>query len=176
MPIWPFKRSRASTEAAQLLTAVQAASRNPALFGEGRVPDTLEGRFEVITLHGALALMRLRAEPGAAPLAQDFTDQLFRHFDAGLREAGVGDLTVPKKMRVLASSFYGRLNAYSEALAAKDQPAVTAALERNALGAEGHPFAGSLARYAVRAAGVQAAAPVEALFVAEGWPALEARP
>lgn len=174
MPIWPFKRSRASIDAERLLSAVQAASRRPAMFGDGRIPDTLEGRFEALTLNGALALIRIRAEPGAGPLAQDFTDMLFRHFDAGLREAGVGDLTVPKKMRVLASSFFGRLNAYSEALTAKDEAAVAEALERNVLGADGHPFAASLARHALSTADTQSTAPLEALFDAEGWPALAA--
>jgi cytochrome b pre-mRNA-processing protein 3 len=174
MPIWPFKRSRASIDAERLLSAVQAASRRLTLFGDGRIPDTLEGRFEALTLHGALALIRIRAEPGAVPLAQDFTDMLFRHFDAGLREAGVGDLTVPKKMRVLASSFFGRLNAYSEALTAKDETAVAGALERNVLGVDGHPFATSLARHALATADTQSAAPLEALFDAEGWPALAA--
>ncbi len=172
MPIWPFKRSRASMDAERLLAAVQAASRRPALFGDGRIPDTLEGRFEAMTLNGALALIRLRAGPGAGPLAQDFTDKLFRYFDAGLREAGVGDLTVPKKMQVLASSFFGRLNAYSEALTAKNEAAVAAALARNAIDANGHLFAADLARHALRTAAAQAEAPVEALFETEGWPAL----
>src|SRR5262245_44603762 len=118
MPIWPFSRSRAAEDAAALLEAVQAASRRPAFFGPGRVADTLEGRFELMALNGALALIRLKAEPGAEPLAQDFTDLLFKSFDAGLREAAVGDLSVPKRMRRLAGDFYGRLNAYSGALEA----------------------------------------------------------
>ncbi|MEZ6021914.1 MAG: ubiquinol-cytochrome C chaperone family protein [Hyphomonadaceae bacterium] len=57
-------------------------------------------------------------------MAQAFTDTLFRFFDAGLREAGVGDLTVPKRMHKLAASFYGRLNAYVAAIEAEDRPAL----------------------------------------------------
>ena len=53
MPIWPFHRSRADEDAESLLAAVTQASRRPALFGEGRIPDTLEGRFELMTVHGA---------------------------------------------------------------------------------------------------------------------------
>ena len=96
---WPFRPSRADLDADRLLDAVTQAARRPVFFGEGRAPDTLEGRLEVMTLHAVLALIRLHAEPVAAPLAQAFADKLFRQFDAGLREAAVGDLTVPKRMR-----------------------------------------------------------------------------
>ena len=98
MPAWPFSPSRARTDADQLLHQVTTASRNAALFGEGRVPDTLDGRFEVVALHAALALVRLRQAPEAEALAQAFVDALFRHLDSGLREDGVGDLAVPKRV------------------------------------------------------------------------------
>src|SRR5262245_60256184 len=78
MPIWPFKRSKADADAARLLTAVTAASRRSDLFGEGRAPDTLEGRFEIMSLGASLALFRLRADQNLAPLSQAFTDKLFR--------------------------------------------------------------------------------------------------
>jgi cytochrome b pre-mRNA-processing protein 3 len=171
MAIWPFQPSRASQDADRLLSAVTEASRRPALFAAGRIPDTMEGRFEAMTLHGALALIRLRSDQGAAPLAQAFTDKLFRLFDAGLRETGVGDMAVAKQMRRLAASFYGRLDAYAGAITAGDNSALAHALERNALG-EGHPFAGALATYAIAAAAYQADTPIDRLFVAEGWPAL----
>jgi cytochrome b pre-mRNA-processing protein 3 len=135
------------------------------------VSDTLEGRFELMTLNAALALIRLRAEPGLAPLAQTFTDQLFRQFDAGLREEGVGDTSVPKHMRRLASDFYGRLRAYAAAIGARDEAALRDALARNALGAEADSFASVLARYALEAAARQAEAPAEALFSEADWPA-----
>src|SRR5687768_56804 len=102
MAIWPFRPSRASQDAERLLEAVTAASRRPALFAPGRIPDTLEGRFEMLSLSAALAMLRLRADAGAAPLAQSFADRLFRSIDAGLREAGVGDTAVPKRMQKLA--------------------------------------------------------------------------
>ncbi len=171
MPIWPFKRSRADTDAARLLTAVTAASRRTDLFGEGRAPDTLDGRFELMTLHASLALFRLRAEPALAPLAQAFTDKLFRQFDAGLREEGVGDTSVPKRMRSMASSFYGRLGVYTAAFGARDDAALAAAIGRNILGAETHAFAPVLAALAMAAAERQAQAPVETLLAAGGWPA-----
>jgi len=166
MPVWPFRRSRAATDAAQLVEAVQAASRRAVFFGPGRVPDTLQGRLEFLTLNAVVVLLRLRREPGAEPLAQDFTDQLFRSLDSGLRESGVGDLSVPKKMRSLAGDFYGRVGAYGDALARADTEALTAAIARNI----GPDFAGQLARYAQSAAAQQGEAPLENLFVVAGWP------
>jgi cytochrome b pre-mRNA-processing protein 3 len=130
MRIWPFRRSRVRADAQRLLEAVQAAGRRPALFGAGGAADTLKGRFEMMALSAALALIRLRAEPQAQPLAQAFTDALFRHFDAGLREHGVGDTSVPKRMHKLAGDFYGRLEAYGAAITAGDADTLAAALVR----------------------------------------------
>lgn len=125
-----------------------------------------------MTLNAILALIRLQAEAGAEPLSQAFTDQIFDQFDAGLREDGVGDTTVPKRMHKMAGDFYGRLGVYAEAITAGDAPALAAAIGRNALGADDHPFAPALAAYAIGAAAAQAEAPVEALRRTEGWPAL----
>jgi cytochrome b pre-mRNA-processing protein 3 len=171
MRIWPFRRSRAEEDAERLLAAVAAASRRPDFFGENRVPDTLEGRFELVTLNAALALIRLRAAPGAEPLAQAFADRLFRYLDAGLREAGVSDTAVPKRMHKLAGSFYGRLDAYSRAFAdiAGLEGALEGALSRNVWRVESHPFAALLAAYAADAARRQAAAPVAALWDPAFW-------
>ena len=123
-----------------------------------------------MTLHGALALIRLRAAPGAAPLAQTFTDQLFRGFNAGLREAWAGVLTVPKRMRKLAGAFHGRLEAYAAPIASADAAALAAALSRNMLGEES-AAAASLAEYALSVARGQAEMPVQALLGPKGWPA-----
>lgn len=170
MPIWPFKRSRADQDADVLLDIVSRVSRQPALFGEGRVQDTLEGRFEVIALHACLALIQLNTDPEAEPLAQNFTDKLFRHVDSGLREDGVGDLIVPKRMRKLAGSFYGRLEAYTGALALETDNDLTAALGRNVLGDETAAFAPAIAKYVRALTHVHAAAGLEALLADTGWP------
>ena len=170
MPIWPFQPSRASQDAVRLLQAVTEASRRPALFAAGRIPDTLEGRFEAMALYGSLALIRLRADEGAGPLAQTFADKLFRAFDAGLREEGVGDLSVPKRMQKLAASFYGRLEAYSTAIAAQNGASLAAALGRNVFANEAHAFASALAEHVLTVARTQAETPVNALLSARGWP------
>jgi cytochrome b pre-mRNA-processing protein 3 len=170
MAIWPFQPSRASQDAERLLAAVTEASRQPVLFAAGRIPDTLEGRFEAVALHGALAMVRLKTDEGAAPLAQSFADRLFRTFDAGLREAGVGDLAVPKRMQKLAGAYYGRLEAYGAAIEAGDRAALAAALARNVFADEAHAFAPVLADHVLDVARAQAQAPLDALFAPAGWP------
>lgn len=138
------------------------------MFGDGRIPDTLQGRFEAVTLHAGLALFRLRAEDAAADVAQTFTDKLFREFDAGLREEGVGDTSVSKRMHKLAGDFYGRAQAYSTAIDSKDRAALTAALERNIGLAPG--FATSLAGYMFATAERQASEPFSSMFEIAAWP------
>lgn len=170
MPIWPFHRSRADDDAETLLGAVTVASRRAEFFGPERVPDTFEGRFELMTLNGALALIRMQAEPGLRPLAQVFTDKLFRLFDAGLREAGTSDTAVGKRMSKLAGAFYGRLDAYGSALS--DSAALEGALARNVWRQERHAFAGPLAAYVAKAVRSQSEAPISAMFQADGWPSL----
>lgn len=169
---WPFRRSRADVDAGLLVSSVTQISRQPSFFGEGRIPDTLEGRLELMTLHGCLAMLRLGGAPEAAPLGQSFADQLFRQFDAGLREAGVGDLAVPKRMRKIAGRFYGRLSVYAAAFGSSSNAALEEAVARNffAVPLAEAPFAASLAAYARTAFETQAGAPVDALFRLDGWP------
>lgn len=150
-----------------LSTLIQIA-RQPSFYGEGRAPDTLEGRLELMTLHASVVLLRLKAEPAFAPLAQTFTDKLFRSFDAGLREAGVGDLTVPKKMRKIASEFYGRLGAYTQAVEGRDRGFLEVVLSRNGASSEG--FAPVLAAYVMASAEFQASRPASDLMRLDGWP------
>lgn len=172
MSIWSFHRSRVDVDAETLLAAVTAASRRPEFFGQGRVPDTIEGRFEMMSVNGTLALIRVEGEPDVRPLAQAFTDKFFRFFDAGLREAGVSDTAVPRRMSKMAGSFYGRLAAYGSALS--EPAALESALARNVWRLDAHPFASVLARYVATTAQVQASAPISAMFTVEGWPQLEA--
>lgn len=169
MPIWPFHRSRANEDAKALLSAVTQASRRPEFYADGRIPDTMQGRFELIAVHGVLAMLRLQSDAGARPLAQAFADGLFSSIDAGLREAGTGDTAVPKRMHRLAGDFYGRLEAYRAALA--DLAALETALARNVWRLGSHPFAAPLAQHVAEVARAQADAPISAMFTTEGWPA-----
>jgi cytochrome b pre-mRNA-processing protein 3 len=100
----------------------------------------------LVIAHAAVVVLRLRRDPVDAGLAQEFIDAFFKYLDASLREAGVGDLTVPKRMKKLAGGFYGRLKAYEEGLKAAEQ-SLEAALIRNALGKMGAGFAPALAAH-----------------------------
>lgn len=162
-----FGKSAANEAAGRILDSVAQSARNPDLFGEDGAPDTLDGRFEVLTAFAAIVLLRLRAAPEADRVAQVFTDRLFRYLDAGLREAGVGDLSVGKGMKALAGRFYGRLAVYDEAFGRPD--ALAAALSRNIWNVDAASPAPSLAaRLGALKARFDAAAP-EALEAPVNW-------
>lgn len=164
MGIWPFRASSAERTAEKVLAAVTAASRQPGWYGEGKLPDTLEGRFEAMAVNATLALIGLRETP---EVAQIFTDAVFSQFDAGLREAGVGDLTVPKRMRKLAGEFYGRLDAYGRALQGAPGELEDAIRRNMAVAA---PFAGRLAAHLRTTAAAQQDAGPEAVAHPSNWP------
>ena len=122
-------------EAAELAYGrVVEQARQPGFFIECGVPDTLDGRFELICLHAFLYLHRLKHEqPQAAPLGQRFFDTMFADFDRSLREMGTGDLSVGRQIQRMAQAFYGRVAAYEQGLAA-DDAALEPALARNLFG------------------------------------------
>jgi cytochrome b pre-mRNA-processing protein 3 len=94
--------------------AIVAAARHPVFYADWGVPDTLDGRFDMISLHAFLVLDRLKGQEQA--FRQGLVDELFADMDRSLREMGVGDLSVGKKVRKMAEVFYGRLAAYDQAL------------------------------------------------------------
>lgn len=132
--------------AVRLHAAVVARAREPVFFATFGVADTLDGRFDLVVLHACLALEALNAADPA--LAQAFVDALFTGFDEALRELGVGDIGMGKKVKKLADAFYGRLKAYGEA---GDEAAMAAALTRNLYRGEERAGTGTLARYVVAA-------------------------
>ncbi|MBO6719403.1 MAG: ubiquinol-cytochrome C chaperone [Rhizobiaceae bacterium] len=137
-----------------LYEQIVAAARQPAPYADWAVPDTPLGRFELLSLVMILVLRRLKGEPGAASdVAQDLVDTFFRDMDHSIRELGVGDVGVPKRMKKLSRMFYGRAQSYGSALDARDEGALKAALSRNVQpAAKEWPQAGELARYAQLAA------------------------
>ena len=127
-----FRRNRGPAAVDVLLTRVIDASRAPVLYTDLDVPDTLEGRYEAVILHMTLVLRRLRdLPPPADDFAQDFVDAFFKWLDMSLRDMGVGDLAVPKRMKKLVTAFYGRAKAYGNALDTQDRTALIEALGRN---------------------------------------------
>lgn len=126
-------RSRAAV-VGRLQEHVAAASRRPEFYRSLGIPDTIEGRFELLALHLVLVLRALRRLPAPAEdVAQDLVDAFFRTMDASLRETGVGDAGVPRRMKGLAQSFYGRARAYDAGLDSDDPAELADALSRNVL-------------------------------------------
>jgi hypothetical protein len=106
-----------------LYEQIVAAARQPRFYAEWGVPDTPLGRFEMLSLHMFLFLHRARAGNEAlSAIAQECVDAFFTDIDHSLRELGIGDMGVPKRMKKLARMFYGRAQSYTEALEANDRP------------------------------------------------------
>ena len=109
-----------------------AQSRSPEFYTSGGVPDTLDGRFDLVALHVALVLARLKkAQRPFDQLAQSLFDEMVANLDSGLREEGVGDMGVGTRMKKLVSAFYGRAQAYESALDQSGDDQLIDALERN---------------------------------------------
>jgi cytochrome b pre-mRNA-processing protein 3 len=112
-----FRPRPSKAAGAALFQAVTRQARRPAFYAEFGVPDTVEGRFELYSLHVVLLVCRLKGEgPQASEVSQALFDSYLRSLDDALREMGVGDLSVGKKMRKLGEAFYGRAKAYDAAL------------------------------------------------------------
>ena len=128
-------------------------ARLRAFYADYGVPDTVEGRFDLIVLHLVLLLRRLaRDDDPAHSLGQRLFDAFCRDLDDNLREMGVGDLAVPKRMRRFGEAFYGRQAAYAAALDAADGQVFEEALARNIFQTDGIDHrAVRLARYALAA-------------------------
>ncbi len=111
-----------------------AAARTPIFYERWGVPDTLDGRFDMVGLHVYLLIERINTPPTKvnAALAQAVFDAMFNDMDINLREMGVGDLSVGAKMRQMWEAFHGRAKAYGAALQAPvPLDALANALARN---------------------------------------------
>jgi cytochrome b pre-mRNA-processing protein 3 len=138
----------------ELYTATVQAARDPVYFTDLGVPDTLDGRFDLVGLFVALLIRRLRAieaAGGAAGLAQAVFDAMFADMDFNLRELGVSDMSIGRRVRAMWEAFHGRALAYEGPLSAGDAAALEAALVRNVWrgDAEAALRAGTLAQVAL---------------------------
>lgn len=142
-----FQRRSQARIVGALYGAVVAQARIPAFYRDFGVADTVDGRFDMLVLHLVLLLRRLGQDSELRrSLGQDLFDAFCRDLDANLREMGVGDLAVPKRMQRFAEAFYGRQAAYLEALSA-EPPAIENALARNIFGGDTGAHAVRLADY-----------------------------
>ena len=165
---WPLRRNSLNEAVERAFARVVAQARQPVFFTGFGVPDTLDGRFELLCLHAFLYLHRLKRErPQSEALAQAFFDRMCADLDRSLREIGVGDLSVGRHVKRMAQGFYGRVRAYEEGLGEGGR-VLEAALRRNLYGTVPEPAAELLAAVAayVRGEAAQLAAQPAASLLA----------
>jgi cytochrome b pre-mRNA-processing protein 3 len=147
---WPFNHFRkphAHGTIEVIYGMIVAQAREPLFYAGLGVPDTVDGRFDMLLLHLWMVLRRLRPVAGGPALSQALFDHFCADMDANLREMGVGDLAVPKRMQKFGEAFYGRSAAYDAALSAGGE-ALAEALCKNVLDGRGIAQARQLAAYA----------------------------
>ncbi|MET4388804.1 cytochrome b pre-mRNA-processing protein 3 [Bradyrhizobium sp. F1.4.3] len=150
--LWPFNHFRkprlapaGTIEAIYGMIVTQA--REPIFYRDLGVPDTVNGRFDLLLLHLWLLLRRLRTVQGSVELSQALFDRFCEDMDDNLREMGVGDQTVPKRMRAFGEAFYGRVQAYDQAIDTGAE-ALALAICKNILNGAEMDHARRLAAYA----------------------------
>jgi cytochrome b pre-mRNA-processing protein 3 len=147
--IFGLFRKSVDTEAVYAVySAIMAQSRQPHFYADWGVPDTVTGRFDMICLHLALMFGRLRSEgKAAADFSQALFDCFFKDMDRSLREMGVTDLGVPRKIQNMGNLLYGLMANLNEAVAVRDRAAVVDVLTRNVFAGEPAEGAQRLADY-----------------------------
>ena len=155
-----FRRPPHESVAATLFDRVVAQARTPAFYARLGVPDSIDGRFDLLVLHVFLLVQRLQDDPQLAPMAQPVVDRMFAILDLNLREMGVQDVGIARRIKVMAQAFNGRTAAYRAALA-EGEPALRAALHRNLYAEADVPpvVLGALAHYVIEAQSMLAATP-----------------
>ena len=162
-----------------LYTAAVEPARDPAFYTVLGVTDEIDARFELYTLHVLLLILRLRDEGGVdaergAEAAQNLFDVYVSALDNTLRELGVNDVTMAKKMRRLGESLYGRMTAYEAPLRAGNADELAEGLARNVYGSDDAARGQGLAAYGLAARALLAGQPVHAILTRPVWPEVSA--
>lgn len=174
-----FRTRSAERMGLPLYSAAVAQARDPRFYTALGVTDEIDARFELYTLHVLLLILRLRDETGAdaekgAEAAQNVFDVYVSALDNALRELGVNDVTMAKKMRRLGESLYGRMTTYEAPLRSGEADALSDGLARNVFGADDAARGRALADYALTARAGLAAQSMDAVLVAPTWPEVTA--
>ncbi|HEY5207987.1 MAG TPA: ubiquinol-cytochrome C chaperone family protein [Stellaceae bacterium] len=145
---------------------IVARARDPRLFAAWAIPDTLDGRFELLALHAFLVMNRLKHEPDKE-FAQDLFDTMFADLDRGVREMGATDVGVGRHVKAMARGFYGRISVYDKGLS--NELELEPALRRNLFGTvePTQERVAMAARYLRQQAAALAAVPVDLLLAGE---------
>ena len=165
-----FRQRPAYAAGQALYRAAADKARDPAFYRDAQAPDTVEGRFELYMIHVILLALRLRGQGRpAAETSQVMFDAFLRGLDDAMREMGVGDLSVGKKMRKLGEAFYGRAKRYDVLIG--DPAELTAMIRRTLFadveGAGADAGAASVSAYAARTHADLAGQPLERLLAGE---------
>ncbi|GJL97520.1 MAG: ubiquinol-cytochrome c chaperone [Hyphobacterium sp.] len=148
----PANPTKRHTQALYVRTV--EAARRPEFYSEGGVPDTPEGRFEMIALHVILIIRKLNTEGERGRTAgQALFDYFFKDMDAALREMGIGDTGIGKKVRAMAEVFYGRFKSYSDAADSGEVSAISCAMTENLFDGTPSPSCERFATYFLAASG-----------------------
>jgi cytochrome b pre-mRNA-processing protein 3 len=142
-----FRKDPLEEPARALYHAIVEQSRNPVFYETAGVPDTANGRFDMIVLHCFCVMQRLKQAPEGYALSQALMTVMVDDLDRNLREMGVGDLSVGKKVKRITEGFYGRLEAYGAGFES-DRAALLAALRRNLYSSAENPSDGQIAMVA----------------------------
>ena len=153
-----------------LYEAAVRQARNPAFYTRLGVADRIDARFELYTLHVLLLVMRLRDEGDrGAEIGQDLFNVYVSALDHALRELGVGDVSVGKKMRKLGEALYGRMTVYEPALRDGDAEVLSASLARNVYESEIATTGTALATFALSSRARLAEQTLDAVLKAPAW-------
>ena len=162
-----FRKSTALDAAHEGYRSIVAQSRQPRFYAQWGVPDTVTGRFDMISLHLALMLHRLKRDATVRPFARKLVEAFFRDMDESIRELGVTDLGVPNRIKKMGKAFYGLAEALDPALDAADAAAVETVLVRNIYDGA-NPGAAQLAAYLVAETQRLATTPTATLIQPQG--------
>lgn len=150
---WLGARKRRKEVSEKLFGAVVTQSRRREFYMEYGVPDTLDGRYDMLVVHVALLMIRLQQEPDGKKLCQSLFDRFFRDMERSLREIGVGDLSVPRHMKRMMRGFNGRAERYRMAFRDSSPEMLEEAVRKNIYGddaATDSEAAQKMVRYIVR--------------------------
>jgi cytochrome b pre-mRNA-processing protein 3 len=116
-----FKKDRRFDSAEAIYRKIVEQARKPIFYADLDVPDTVDGRFELVALHAFLVLRRLKPDAGEkGDIGQALFDVMFEDMDLSLREMGAGDMGVGKRVKAMVQAFYGRVASYEAGLSAED--------------------------------------------------------
>lgn len=163
-----FRKDQKSGLPHSIYDEIVKQARNPWFYAECGAPDTVEGRFELLTIHVYLVLQRLKNQgEEATQLSQKIFDVFFENMDDSLREMGVGDLSVGKKIRIMAEAFYGRVGAYEECINKQSVKPLSQAISRNVFAKENAAGATAIADYLRQAKAMFEKTPIDKILSGE---------